>query len=112
MQSEATNSSTNYKRLIAALVKTLSEEKAAQLYSYARFLVADAPSPTVVAPVDDDDDIDSISDEALGIEDKVWSATLARHADKFAQLKDEGRAEVKAGKAVNAFDKNGGFVLK
>lgn len=109
MQTQLTSPVANYSQLIAALVKTLSAEKAAQLYAFARFLSAD---DFVIPPVEVEDDINFISDAELAHEDELWAASMARHADEFAELKAKAKADAKAGKAIPAYDENGEFVLK
>jgi len=56
--------------------------------------------------------MDIISDDALDQEDQLWAAAMTRHADKFAHLKAKAKADAQAGKAIDAYDKNGEFVLK
>lgn len=108
MQKQLTNRPINYQQLISKLVKQLSDEKAAQLYAFARFLSTDALEliPTSI------DDMDIISDDALDQEDQLWAAAMTRHAEKFAELKAKAKADAQAGKSIDAYDKNGEFVLK
>lgn len=36
---------------------------------------------------------------------------MTRHANKLAELKAKAKADAKVGKAIDAYDKNGKFVL-
>lgn len=50
---------------------------------------------TPSAPFDDNDDL---SEAELEAEDRVWEETFERHADKFAALKAQAKADVAIGK--------------
>ena len=45
-------------------------------------------------------------------ENRVWAETLQNHADKFAALKAQAKAEAAQGQTIDAFDENDEFVLK
>ncbi len=59
----------------------------------------------------DDLDDDNLTEAELEAEDRMWEEMMERHADKFAALKAQAKAEVAAGKTIDAFDENGEFVL-
>ncbi|MBX7235928.1 MAG: hypothetical protein K1X65_16195 [Caldilineales bacterium] len=90
----------DYERAIAALVRRLPMERAAQLYDFARFLVAD----------DGADDL--VSDEELAAEDLDWEMSLRRHADRFAALKAQAKADVSAYRTAPMFNERGEFVVE
>lgn len=55
---------------------------------------------------------EAISDKSLAEEDKQWEATMARHADHFAALLAQAKAEIQAGQTTPMFNKQGKFVVK
>lgn len=64
---------------------------------------------TPPTPLDDDDDL---TEEELEAEDRVWEESLQRHADTFAALKTQAKADVAAGKATEMFDENGALIIE
>lgn len=52
------------------------------------------------------------TDAELTAEDAHWEATLTRHADKFAALKAQAKADVQAHKTVPMFDAAGKFAVE
>ena len=98
---------TDYEGAIVTLIRELSTERAAQLYDFARFLLEESRS-VVESPFTEDD----ISEEELAVEEAVWEASMARHADRFAALKAQAKADVKAQKAVPLFNERGEFSVE
>jgi len=97
----------DYEDAIATLIRELPTERAAQLYDFARFLREESRS-VAESPLTEDD----ISEEELAVEDAVWEASLARHADRFAALKAQAKSDVKAQKAVPLFNERGEFSVE
>ena len=83
MQKQLTNRPINYQQLISKLVKQLSNEKAAQLYAFARFLSTDALEliPTSI------DDMGIINDDALDQEDQLFKITKNNQLKNFKRIK-------------------------
>ena len=94
----------DYTEAIAALVKKLSMERAAQLYDFARFLLDESYHTS--------DAEDDLTEEELAAEDAQWEAAMARHADKFASLKAQAKADVQARKTSPMFDRQGEFIVE
>ncbi len=94
----------DYEGAIATLIRDLPTERAAQLYDFARFLQAESRSG-VEFPFAENGDAD-LSEDDLVAEDVAWEKSLARHADRFAALKAQAKADVKAKKAVPMFGKH------
>jgi hypothetical protein len=90
---------------IVTVVRELPAERKVQLYNFARFLLEKsrpADQPVMVEDMDGD-----ISNEDLVAEDALWEAAMIRHADQFAALKPQAKAEVRAGKILPMFDDRG-----
>ena len=98
--------SIDYEDAITTLIRELSTERAAQLYDFARFLLEESRS-VAESPFTEDD----ISEEELAVEDAVWEASMARHADRFAALKAQAKADVKAQRVVPMFNERGRILL-
>ncbi|MBI5653369.1 MAG: hypothetical protein HZC40_23425 [Chloroflexi bacterium] len=94
----------DYVKAITALVKKLPSERAAQLYDFARFLLDQSRSKM--------NQHDDLSEAELTAEDAVWEKTLSRHAEKFAALKVQAKADVKRHKSAPMFNKRGEFIVK
>lgn len=94
----------DYEGAIATLIRELPTERAAQLYDFARFLLEESRSVAESSFTEDD-----ISEEELAVEDAVWEASMARHADRFAALKAQAKADVKAQIAVPMFNEREEF---
>ncbi|MCL4831067.1 MAG: hypothetical protein KJZ86_01465 [Caldilineaceae bacterium] len=97
----------DYEGAIATLIWELPTERAAQLYDFARFLVEESRSGVTSSLAEDD-----ISEEELAFEDAVWEASMTRHADRYAALKAQAKADVKAQKVVPMFDERGEFSVE
>lgn len=102
----------DYENAIAGLVRQLPTERAIQLYDFARFLLQEVGSSDQFATVEDEGAEDQVSDEELEAEDARWEASMARHSDRFAALKVQAKADVKAGNAVPMFDASGEFSVE
>ena len=100
----------DYENAIVDLVRQLPEERAAQLYDFARFLLAEV-GPFHQA-VDGEGVDEQLSDEELAAEDALWEASKNRHKDRFAALKAQAKADVKAKKAVPMFNERGEFTVE
>lgn len=98
-----------YGEAIAALVRQLPAERAAQLYDFARFLLEQSQSIDQLAVIDDEGIADEVSAEELAAEDALWETSMSRHADQFAALKAQAKADVKAKKTVPMFNEKGEF---
>lgn len=85
--------SVDYVQKLTTPVKQLPENQAAQLYTFARFLLAESRHNA-------DDADEHVGDSDLAAEDAQWEAALMQHADTFAELKAQARADIAAGKAV------------
>lgn len=72
---ETSNHSIDYAQKLATLVKQLPEDRAAQLYDFARFLLAESRRGSVDV---DGDDAGEVSDAELAAEDAEWEAALTR----------------------------------
>ncbi len=101
---------TDYEGAIVTLIRELSTERAAQLYDFARFLLEESRSVAEFPFTEDRED--DISEEELAAEDTVWEKSMARHADRFAALKAQAKADVKAQKAVPLFNERGEFSVE
>lgn len=99
---------TDYVKAISQLVRQLPGDRAAQLYDFARFLLDESRSSTQPIGLDDDD----AKEEEMAAEDAVWEASMTRHADRFAALKAQAKADVKAGKAEPMYNEQGEFIVK
>lgn len=97
----------DYEGAITTLIRELPMERAAQLYDFARFLLEESRS-VAESPFTED----AISEEELAVEDAVWEASMARQADRFAALKAQAKADVKAQKAVPMFNEQGEFSVE
>ena len=97
----------DYEGAIATLIRELPTERAAQLYDFARFLLEESRS-VAESPFTEDD----ISEEELAVEDAVWEASMDRQADRFAALKAQAKADVKAQKAAPMFNERGKFSVE
>jgi hypothetical protein len=103
------NHSIDYAQELATLVKQLPEDRAAQLYDFARFLLIESRR----IPDDGDrDDAADISADELAAEDATWEAALTHHADTFAELKAQALADIAAGKTVPMFNERGDFSIE
>lgn len=95
---------TDYAKAISGLVRQLPGDRAAQLYAFARFLLKESRSSVQPNAMEDDD---NASEEEMAVEDALWEASTTRHAERFAALKAQAKADVKAGKAVQMFTRVG-----
>ncbi len=102
----------DYEDAIAGLVRQLPTERAAQLYDFARFLLEEIGPMDSLSSEDYEEADDLISDEELIAEDALWEASLARHSDRFAALKAQAKADVKAQRAIPMFDERGEFSVE
>lgn len=102
----------DYENAIAGLIRQLPTERAAQLYDFARFLVDDIEPIEQLTSGKHAEAEDLISDEELAAEDALWEASLARHADQFAALKAQAKADVKAHRTVPMFNDQGEFSVE
>lgn len=91
----------DYEDAIVTVVRALPTERAAQLYDFARFLLEETKTIK-----------EALSDEDLEAEDAVWDSTMRRHADRFANLKAQAKADVKSGRTEPMFDENGAFIVE
>lgn len=98
-----------YGEAIAALVRQLPAEQAAQLYDFARFLLEQSQSIDQPAAIDDEGIAGEVSAEELAAEDALWETSMSRHADQFAVLKAQAKADAKAKKTVPMFNERGEF---
>ena len=94
---QTTNHPVDYAQMIAQLAAQLPEDRAAQLYAFARFLVAEAAEET---------------EAELAAEDAAWEAALTRHPDSFAALKTQALADIAAGNTSPMFDERGAFTIE
>lgn len=86
----------NYENAITELVRQLPDDRAAQLYDFARFLLAEVGDKGEFTEEADENLDDLPGDEELAAEDALWEADMARHADRFAALKAQAKADVRA----------------
>lgn len=93
MDIKTSTHSVDYVQKLTTLVKQLPENQAAQLCTFARFLLAESRHNA-------DDAGEHASDSDLAAEDAQWEAALVRHADTFAERKAQARADIAAGKTV------------
>lgn len=106
-QTETTDRPIDYAQMLATLVKQLPEDRVAQLYDFARFLLAESRhSVEDVAAAED------VSDAELAAEDVQWEAMLTRHADTFTALKAQALTDINAGKTVPMFNERGEFNIE
>lgn len=98
---------TDYEGAIVTLIRELPAERAAQLYDFARFLLEESRAGATSSL-----EADELSEEELAVEDAVWETSMARHADRFAALKAQAKADVKAQRAVPMFDEQGEFIVE
>lgn len=102
----------DYERAIVALLRRLPLERAAQLYDFARFLVADDGADARPRTIEEAEADDLVSDEELAAEDLDWEMSLRRHADRFAALKAQAKADVSAHRTAPMFNERGEFVVE
>jgi uncharacterized protein YfeS len=102
----------DYEDAIATLVRELPVERAAQLYDFARFLLEDTRSMSQSAAIEQMAAEEQISDEELATEDALWESSMIRHADRFATLKTQAKADVKAGRTAPMFNGRGEFSVE
>lgn len=102
----------DYEDAISVLVRKLPMERAAQLYDFARFLVEDARSTTRSRSVEEAEMEYPVSDEELAAEDLLWEASMRGHADRFAALKAQAKADVRAQRTAPMFDESGEFIVE
>lgn len=81
----------------------LPSERAEQLYSFARFLLAESRFA-----MDEDDP----TDVELEAEDALWDAAMIRHADKFEALKAQAITDIAARNISSMFDERGEFTIE
>lgn len=102
---------TDYEHAIATLVRQLPTERAAQLYRFARFLLQESiheEHPDAFQDVEDD----QVSEAELQEEDAKWDASMKRHADQFAALKAQAKADVQAKNTAPMFNDSGEFCVE
>jgi len=99
----------DYAQAISRLIRQLPGDRAAQLYAFARFLLEESDSSAQPNGVQDED---NATEEEMAAEDALWEASITRHADRFAALKAQAKADVKAGKAEPMFNEQGEFIVK
>ena len=102
----------DYEDAIAKLVRELPIERAAQLYDFARFLLEDTRSMSQSAAMSSMAAEEQISDEELAAEDALWESSMIRHADRFAALKTQAKADVKAERTAPMFNRSGEFSVE
>ncbi len=107
---QTTQTPIDYEGAIATLIRDLPTERAAQLYDFARFLQAESRSGVDFPFAENGDD--DFSEDELVAEDVAWEKSLARHANRFAALKAQAKADVKAQKVVPMFDERGEFSVE
>ena len=100
---------TDYAKAISGLVRQLPGERAAQLYDFARFLLQESRSSAQPNAMEDDD---NASEEEMVAEDALWEASITRHADRFAALKAQAKADVMAQRAVSMFNEQEEFSVE
>ena len=105
---ETSNHSVDYAQKLATLVKQLPEDRAAQLYDFARFLLAESGRSSD----DVDDDAGDVGDAELAAEDAEWEAARTRHAAAFAELKAQALADIATGKTAPMFNERGDFSIE
>lgn len=98
-----------YGEAIAALVRQLPAERAAQLYDFAHFLLEQSQSINQPDTIDNEEIAGEASAEELAAEDTLWEASMSRHADQFAALKAQAKADVKAKKTFPMLNERGEF---
>ncbi len=102
----------DYEDAITGLVRQLPTERAAQLYDFARFLLDESEPMDQIASEEYEEAEDLISDEELAVEDALWEASMGRHAERFAALKAQAKADVKTLRSVPMFDETGEFSVE
>lgn len=102
----------DYAQAIALLVKKLPVNRAEQLYDFARFLLKESSSEPGSFSMATDEQKDYGSEEELAAEDEAWNASLARHAQRFADMKAQAKADVRAQRTFPMFDEHGEFIVE
>jgi hypothetical protein len=84
----------DYVRAIAAIVRGMSLEHAAQVYDFARFLQTQPAGPSPI-PEDPDAWLNN-SEQQMQAGDALWDATYARHSEEFSILRETARGEIES----------------
>jgi len=110
MKTQAENKSVDYADATARLMAKMSAERAAQVYDFARFMLAQAERRRGGKEESGDWLFDS--EEQMQQEDEQWEAAYGKHQEKFAALEDAARKEIAESKALPMFDKRGEIKLE
>jgi hypothetical protein len=95
----------DYARAAADIIALLPQERAMEVYDFARFLQAQESEPP--KPPENADEWLNDTEEQMAVEDVAWEATYRQHRDEFLALRETAQAEIDAGKTRPMFDEHG-----
>jgi hypothetical protein len=97
-------SHSDYVREIAKILAKLPLERAAEVYDFARFLLAPRP---LDLPISDEDDWLYDSPELIAQEDSAWKASFELNQEKTSALTSDARKEYELGQTTALFNDKG-----
>ena len=95
----------DYARATADIIVLLPQERAMEVYDFARFLQTQESRPP--KPQENIDEWLNDTEEQMAAEDAAWEATYRHHQDEFLALRETAQAEIDAHKTRPMFDEHG-----